>query len=61
MGKNAVLNLIRATKATKANLALLAKIKATTQEAEQMGIKFIEFTSAEMAEVNTWIRLAKSN
>ena len=61
MGKQAVLKLVRNNKATKANLALLAKIKATTQEAEQMGIKFIEFTSAEMAEVNTWIRAAKAS
>lgn len=61
MGKEAVLSLIRKNKANKANLAILAKIKATTQEAEAMGIKFIEFTSAEMVEVNTWIRAAKSN
>ena len=61
MGKNAVLSLIRKNKANKANLAKLAKIKASTQEAEQMGIKFVEFTSAEMAEVNTWIRAAKAS
>jgi len=61
MGKQAVLSLVRNNKANKANLALLVKIKATTQEAEAMGIKFVEFTAQEMAEVNTWIRAAKAS
>jgi hypothetical protein len=60
MNKNSILNLVTKT-ANKANLAEFAKIKASIQEAEAIGIKFIEFTEAEKIKVNSWIKLAKSN